>query len=632
MSINKWFRDIASATAIMLSCISVSWADTLPDLWPIYDPSCSPKGIHFGFFNGANTSKFAAEAGMVILENRFGERYPLEGPGDPIEYVLYYNASEGMMGDMLEIFEQRMAEADAELARRWELLWDHTAGPSWTEGWLNEIGETAPPEFELLMQSLTDALISSTGHILAELLLGDGTDPFETYEEHKRQLDNVLVEGRKVVFFAYSQGNNFVRGAHEYAMESGRPPTSVKVIHVGSSSKIKVPDSYWVLNQYDVVIALLNKLIEWPEAPNIAYSPFGVSALESPDSGGSDPTGHQLVEIYANTAYHQESFQRASVFDAFETVQPGAYRGVQFHQDAAVTADGTWVSSGSGSISAHTDGGEIVAAYLYASNHMDKHVTSVTFNGTNLPTSTACKLRYHPTAGITTWRWDVSDLVSEGANSYAENPDTAFDGGALVVVYKSGHASTLGRTAVIIDKGLEMKKPGKDWGDFFSLWFDEPYAGGDFPVSLAISFSRQPSYQRTEIGVFGDSGWRMLTQSAGGSDDGSWFPGSLLTVGNRVEDSDANPDPDEDPSGSELVDDEHYNLAKANIKNLCPFITPGSNSLSFITVNHSEDDNVFGVFINSPVKISRLFTELSPPDSWPLSTPPPTPLHCQPPP
>ncbi|MCZ8064214.1 hypothetical protein, partial [Silanimonas sp.] len=470
MSINKWFRDIASATAIMLSCISVSWADSLldyhdplPDYWPVYDSKCSPRGIHFAFFNGANTTKFAAEAGMVVLEERFGEKYPLEGPGDPIEYVLYYNKTEGFK-DFIEIFEQRASEADAELAKRWELFWDFNASPDYTDGWMAELMGASPTwmatKLELVLQSLVDSFASNTGAVLAELFLGDGTDPFETYEEHRRQLDAVLVEGRKVVFFAYSQGNNFVRGAYDYAMESGRKPDSVKVIHVGSSSKIKIPDSYWVLNQYDTVIAILSKLIEWPEAPNVEYDPWGPLALPSPDTGKSDPTGHQLVETYVNTAYHQASFLRIKVFDAFATVQRGPYRGVQFHQDAAVTADGTAVIGDVGYISAPTDGGEIVAAYLYASNHSNAPAYDVTFNGTKLLTSTACKLRYHPKAGITTWRWDVSGLVSAGANSYKENPNDSFDGGALVVVYKSGYVSTLGQTAVIIDKGLEIKQPG----------------------------------------------------------------------------------------------------------------------------------------------------------------------------
>jgi len=625
VSINKWFRDIASATAIMLSCISVSWADSLPDDWPVYDSKCSPRGIHFAFFSGARATKFQAEASMVVLETRFGEKYPLEGPGDPIEYVLYYNKTEGWK-DLLEIFESRANEADSELARRWELLWDFMASPKPTDGWMARIFGASPTwmatELELVLQSWVDSLASNAGAQLAELFfLGTAPDPFETYEEHRRQLDAALVEGRKVVFFAYSQGNHFAQGAYEHAMDSGRPANSVKVIHVGSSSKKKVPGSYWVLNQYDIVIAALNKLIEWPEVPNIAYTPWGPLALPSPDTGTSDPTGHNILGTYVNTAYHQESFLRASVFDAFATVQPGPYRGVQFHQDAFVTADGTAVIGNVGHISAHTDGGEIVAAYLYASNHWDKKAFDVTFNGKKLLTKTACKLRYHPTAKITTWRWDVSDLVSAGAdaNSYKENPNGSFDGGALVVVYKKDFASTFGRTAVIIDKGLEMKKPeNKNWGDFFSLWFDEPYPGGDFTVSLGISFSDQPTDQYTDIGVLSGLGsWRRLTRSAGGQDDGADEDGNLFTVGNHVEDSDENPDPDLETSWSN-DDDEYYNLAKGNVKNPSPFITPASRSLSFMTVNHTEDDNVFGVFINSPVKISRLFTELSPPDSWPL--------------
>ncbi len=332
MSINKWFRDIASATAIMLSCISVSWANSLPNAWD--DSDCAPSpagGIHFAYFNGANTTKFKAEAEMVVLETRFGEKYPLEGPGDPIEYVLYYNKTDGLK-DFLEIFEQRAQEADSELAKRWELLWDFTASPKPTDGWMARLLEGSPTwmawEIELLLESLVDSFASNTGAGLAELILGNEPDSFESYEEHRRQLDAVLVEGKKVVMFASSQGNNFVRGAYKYAMEDwDRPANSVKVIHVGSASKIKIPGSYWVLNQYDIVIATLNKFIEWPEAPNIAYTPWGPNALPSPETGGSDPLGHLLLEIYSNPAYHQESFLRASVFDAFATVEPGPDRG-----------------------------------------------------------------------------------------------------------------------------------------------------------------------------------------------------------------------------------------------------------------------------------------------------------------
>ncbi|NCS44919.1 MAG: PEP-CTERM sorting domain-containing protein [Microcystis aeruginosa BS11-05] len=272
--------------------------------------------------------------------------------------------------------------------------------------------------------------------------------------------------------------------------------------------------------------------------------------------------------------------------------------------DAALSIDGFGSTTNSGIIQANIPtGSTIQRAYLYATSVWNESIVyGVTFNGTSLPLSSGTILSPHNNPAET-FRWDVTNIIASSFTgglqdfSIVENgPIPTNDGAVLVVAYSN--PSTQGFTSVILDGELSTG------GDTVQFNLASPYTGGDFLVSLASSFSRQPSGQFTQIDVTTDStNNRRLTTSAGGQDDGEAAEGGLITVGG-IGDNPANPGPFASPSDGPRIDDEYYNLALGNIENADPFILPGDTFLRLTTQNPSNDDNVFGLFITSGFKIT----------------------------
>jgi len=275
--------------------------------------------------------------------------------------------------------------------------------------------------------------------------------------------------------------------------------------------------------------------------------------------------------------------------------------------DSALSIDGFGSTSNSGFIQAKIPkGSTIEQAYLYATSIWDMSpmspVYDVIFHGTTLSVGSATILGPDQNPA-TTARWDVTSIITSSFTgglqdfSILENGDN--DGEVLVVAYSN--PSTQGFTSVILDGELSTG------GDTIQFDFASPYTGGDFLVSLASSYSRQPSGQFTQIDVTTNSTInRRLTTSAGGADDRTTGElsdnGNLITVGG-IGDNPANVAPTTEPMDTN-PDDEYYNLALGNSANPAPFILPGDTFLRLTTKNPTDDDNVFGMFITiSPTPV-----------------------------
>ena len=280
-----------------------------------------------------------------------------------------------------------------------------------------------------------------------------------------------------------------------------------------------------------------------------------------------------------------------------------------FIPNAALSIDGFGSTSNSGFIQANIPtGSTIQKAYLYAASDWNSTpVYGVNFNGNPLSLSSATILGPNQNPA-TTARWDVTSIIASsftgGLQDFSIVEDGQNDGAVLVVAYSN--PSTQGFTSVILDGELSTG------GDTSQFNFASPYTGGDFLVSLAASYSLQPSGQATVIDVTTNStNNRRLTRSAGGQDDGDGASGGLITVGG-IGDSPTNPGPFDSPFSGPRIDDEYYNLALGNSSSssscsaasTTPFISPGDTFLRLTTRNPSNDDNIFGLFITSGFQIS----------------------------
>ena len=284
----------------------------------------------------------------------------------------------------------------------------------------------------------------------------------------------------------------------------------------------------------------------------------------------------------------------------------------QYFANAALSIDGLGVrGSGTGQLQANIpSGSSILGAYLYTSSIWGATFVSpgivfpVRLNGTLLTPSAGTLLRPDVNP-VNTIRYDVTNIVSSAIQGgpgglYNFNLQETGDneGSVLVIAYRN--AATQGRSALIYDGELATT------GDTTRLNFASPYTGGNLIMSLASSYSAQPSGQFTQIDVRTSNNpvARRLTTSAGGPDDGLFANGALITVGG-IGDSPTNPDPFAIPFDGPRVDDEYYNLALGNSADANPFITPGDTWAELITINPSNDDNVFGVFISADFMIDN---------------------------
>jgi hypothetical protein len=291
----------------------------------------------------------------------------------------------------------------------------------------------------------------------------------------------------------------------------------------------------------------------------------------------------------------------------------------------SVDAMGNLTAGNKGQVQAEVPAGStVVQAYLYASSVWDFHpVQRVTFAGTPLAPSAGTILSPDRNPA-TTVRWDVTNLVKNtiesgpgGIYNFSLVEDASFatranDGEVLVVAYRN--AATQGHTALVLDGELATR------GDTQYVLFAQPYSGGDFIMSLASSFSLQPyaQYTQIDVGTSGNPASRRLTTCAGGEDDGQSINGALITAGG-VGDSTGNPDPACSYDDGPRVDDELYNLAAGNSANSAPFISKGDTWLRLNTINESNDDNIFGLFISAGFEVTGV-TDKEPPK--PVSEPP----------
>lgn len=198
-------------------------------------------------------------------------------------------------------------------------------------------------------------------------------------------------------------------------------------------------------------------------------------------------------------------------------------------------------------------------------------------------------------AGLIAYRADVTAYVSSVVGSgsavdfdfnISDISGSRVDGFVLAVVYSNPNETT--RTIAFLDGASAAG------GDSFTVNFAKPIdtsvAGFSAEMSLGIGFSFQSGSDQYSTVKVND---RLLTSSAGGSDDGSATNGGLVTVGGLGDDP-ANPaDPTRTALDDPRLDDELYDLAKGSAADPTPYIANGATSIKVDTLNPSNNDNIF---------------------------------------
>ena len=293
---------------------------------------CKENGVVFGFFNGVNTSHKEAEKALGKLIKTFGER---TSDGEKIKYELFYNYTNGFE-DFVETFEQRLKEQGAILENRFELFFQvlHKKG-SWWEKMV-----ASSPEVASILGAMIDEFQALAINALTTELANPNTT--EVYTEHKIRIDNFIIEGNKLLFFAHSQGNLFATSAYDYALTK-TSESAVKVVHVAPASPT-LRGSHTLAN-VDLVI---NGLRLVGSVPSITDTMPGYLQRPPGVNGKTDFLGHGLLEIYLNPSLPMLSRIRSHVTAAFTSlVAPNAQASPGFF-----TVTLTW--DGTGDVDLHT--------------------------------------------------------------------------------------------------------------------------------------------------------------------------------------------------------------------------------------------------------------------------------------
>lgn len=252
-----------------------------------------------------------------------------------------------------------------------------------------------------------------------------------------------------------------------------------------------------------------------------------------------------------------------------------------FVGNVGYSSDGLGTTSGTGTISASVPlGATVQAAYLYSAWFFNKPTVAtmngqVTLAGQN---ASFAALPDHSAGFLGGFRADVTSIVKPvidvgpgGVYNFAVNEGGANDnlsGEALIVVYSlpSLPVATFG----LLDGFSAFA------GDSTSINFAEalnPAAPGFF-AEMILGINHSCCSQASRVTVNGN----LITTTAGDADDGAVDNSALMTVGGF-----------NDPFSALLPaygdDHERYNLV--------PQITAGDTSISVLTSNPSNDDNIF---------------------------------------
>lgn len=262
------------------------------------------KKVAFIFFNGVQTTLFKAQFAKDEFERLHGTT---NQAGETIDYETFYNYSNGFE-DFVETFEQRLLEQNGLLAGRFELFFEALNGDGpWWSSIISSVNGVAG-----ILNGLIDWFEAATIRQLTTFL---GNPPTAVnYAEHRARLDNRILEGKKLLLVAHSQGNLFANAAYNY-VKTKVPAESVKVVHIASASPLL--NGNHVLADLDLVI---NGLRPFGSVASVTDSIPGYLLRPPSINGDTDILGHGLLEIYINQSLNISQSVRGYIDDALNTL------------------------------------------------------------------------------------------------------------------------------------------------------------------------------------------------------------------------------------------------------------------------------------------------------------------------
>lgn len=275
---NKFAKQICSLIFVILHISTVIFSPLAQA-----QQACTPAPISFLFYNGVNTTFKQA----YINLGRIRSTYESSLSSGDVSFDVQYNYSNGFE-DFVETFAQLSLAQDGLLKDRYEFFFQITnGGGSFLSKVSGYIAGTAS-----IFDAIKNAYLTKVVSQLASIFAAPLTE--SDYLKHEIKLDEQLAQGRKLLFFAHSQGNLFASVSFDYLYAKGMSDAA-RVVHVAPpSSALR---GKHVLADMDIVIQGLRAIANVPPVtdliPPYIDRPAGIN-------NETDPKGHGLVEIYIN--------------------------------------------------------------------------------------------------------------------------------------------------------------------------------------------------------------------------------------------------------------------------------------------------------------------------------------------
>lgn len=354
--------------------------------------------FEIGFFNGVLTNKKTAKSLARELESRSG-----------YHVTVFYNHTNGLVQDLLEVFEQRMTEmpAGARNAYSYNLFYDFLHGDSKTL----TAASVDYPELQNAARKFRAAIPRIEASAIKR------TETLADYAEHTQQLKSMLSVTSRAILVAHSQGNLFVNHAFE-SVDVDRQKR-IGIVHVAPASKVL--HGKYVLADNDFIIRDLGTL--FAPKPNVAipaYSPF-------------DFTGHGFSEIYINPSLKPYSMVMSDIkAEELKSLPVGIYGTFNgkttgmltknFFRESPIVGSGSVTYTGNTARSTDSSGRCKAAVTLSSSNSIRttvkrEFVDSIACLNTQGVISVE---RINPLAFVTKWESSASrsSLVSAVGETY----------------------------------------------------------------------------------------------------------------------------------------------------------------------------------------------------------------------
>lgn len=285
---------------IVLLCaffFSSNVVNAAPQTIQIENNRCPQKGIAFAFMNGVNTTFVQAIRDRNELSFIHGRQ---TSKNEVITYHILYNQTNGLLEDLVEVFEQRLQEE--QLEKRYEYFFPTVRGYT-SVPILSSTGTLAKfmgAIVTILSQSSSFSkfeelvVLPKLTFVLQDIERKQNT--LADYRYHRDALNKWISDGKKILLVAHSQGNLFANVAYNYVQSKANiaTPVFIRVVHIAPAS-IRLNGRYTLAN-LDLVINGLRLTGSVPAVTNDIPLPPRPPGL----NGETDHLGHGLLEIYIN--------------------------------------------------------------------------------------------------------------------------------------------------------------------------------------------------------------------------------------------------------------------------------------------------------------------------------------------